>query len=237
MLSLRPLSTAEIQRRGPSGLLDAVHDGQIDLLGVLPPPLPLGQADAIGLIVRSGFPEIRPLSGADRMARYEAYVGSIVGRDVVPVAGIRRPDTLRRLINPLAHRTAEELNVASLCAALGARKETVTGYLDVLSRLGIVHRLGAWTSSGARKEIKIPKTSFHRHAMCLGVARRGWWRLWSWRRSNRTGTPARKLCLLRAREVIAVSRPAMGTLSLAQRATGSGHRGGSPGAGHLFCLR
>jgi uncharacterized protein len=50
--------------------------------------------------------------------------------------------------------------VASLCAALGARKETVTGYLDVLSRLGIVHRLGAWTSSGARKDVKSPKLHF-----------------------------------------------------------------------------
>ena len=159
-LTLRPLSTAEIQRRGPCGLLDAVHDGQTDLLSVLPPPLPFGRADAIDLIVRGGFPEIRLLNGADRMARYEGYVGSIVERDVAPVAEIRRPDTLRRLINQLAHRTAEELNVASLCAALGARKETVTGYLDVLSRLGIVHRLGAWTSSGARKDVKSPKLHF-----------------------------------------------------------------------------
>jgi predicted AAA+ superfamily ATPase len=131
-----------------------------DLLGVLPPPPPFGRADAIDLIIRGGFPEIRPLNGVDRMARYEAYVSSIVERDVAPIADIRRPDTLRRMINQLAHRTAEELNVASLCAALGARKETVTGYLDVLSRLGIVHRLGAWTSSGARKEVKSPKLHF-----------------------------------------------------------------------------
>jgi len=165
-LTLRPLSTAEIQRRGPCELLDAVRDDQTDLLGLLPPPQPFGRADAIDLIVRGGFPEIRPLNGADRMARYDAYVGSIVERDVAPVAEIRRPDTLRRLINQLAHRTAEELNVASLCAALGARKETVTAYLDVLSRLGIVHRLGAWTSSGARKEVKSPKL----HLMDTGCA-------------------------------------------------------------------
>jgi predicted AAA+ superfamily ATPase len=159
-LTLRPLSAAEIQHRGPCVLLDAVQSDATDLLDVLPPPPPFGRADAIDLIVRGGFPEIRPPDGVDRMARYEAYIGSIVERDVAPVAEIRRPDTLRRLINQLAHRTAEELNVASLCTALGARKETVTGYLDVLSRLGIVHRLGAWTSSGARKEVKSPKLHF-----------------------------------------------------------------------------
>ena len=94
------------------------------------------------------------------MARYDSYIGSIVERDVAPVAEVRRPDTLRRMINQLAHRTAEELNVASLSNALGARKETVNTYLDVLSRLGIVHRLGAWTASGARKEVRSPKLHF-----------------------------------------------------------------------------
>jgi predicted AAA+ superfamily ATPase len=159
-LTLRPLSSAEIARRGPCRLLDAIHDDESGFLGALPSPLAFSRADAIEFIVRGGFPEIRPLNGADRMARYDAYVSSIVERDVAPVAEIRRPDTLRRLINQLAHRTAEELNVASLCAALGARKETVTGYLDVLSRLGIIHRLGAWTSSGARKEVRSPKLHF-----------------------------------------------------------------------------
>jgi hypothetical protein len=68
-LILRPLSTAELQRRVPCGLLDAVRDDRTDLLGMLPPPLPFGWADAIDLIVRDGFPEIRPLSDAARMAR------------------------------------------------------------------------------------------------------------------------------------------------------------------------
>ena len=159
-LTLRPLSSAEIQRRGPCRLLDAIRDDPSDLRRALPSPSPFSRADAIELVVRGGFPEIRPLADADRMARYDSYVGSIVERDVAPVADVRRPDALRRLINQLAHRTAEELNVASLCAALGARKETVSGYLDVLSRLGIIHRLGAWTSSGARKEVKSPKLHF-----------------------------------------------------------------------------
>jgi len=165
-LTLRPLSSAEIQRRGPCRLLDAIHHDQSELHGALPPPLPFSRADAIEFVVRGGFPEIRSLNGADRMARYEGYVSSIVERDVAPVADIRRPDALRRLINQLAHRTAEELNVASLCTALGARKETVSGYLDILSRLGIIHRLGAWTSSGARKEVRSPKL----HFMDTGVA-------------------------------------------------------------------
>jgi predicted AAA+ superfamily ATPase len=159
-LTLRPLSAAEIRRAGPCRLLDTVGDDPVGFAKRLPSPAPFQRSDAIDLLVRGGFPEIRPLGDRDRMARYQSYIGSIVERDIAPVAEVRRPDTLRRLINQLAHRTAEELNVTSLGNLLGARKETITTYLDVLSRLGIVHRLGAWTASGARKEVRSPKLHF-----------------------------------------------------------------------------
>lgn len=159
-LTLRPLSAAETMRKGPCLLLDAIGEDPADCLARLPKPTLFTRAEAIDLMARGGFPEIRPLPGADRMARYKSYMNSIVERDVAPVAPVRRPDTLRRLINQLAHRTAEELNVASLCSVLGARKETISSYLDVLSRLGVIHRLSAWTSSGARKDVRSPKLHF-----------------------------------------------------------------------------
>lgn len=158
-LTLRPFSTAEIERAGPCRLLDIAADGAVDLKR-LPALKRFQRSDAIDMLARGGFPEIRSLNDCDRMARYNSYINSIVERDIAPVAEIRRPDTLRRLINQLAHRTSQELNVASLCTALGARQETVNTYLDVLSRLGIVHRLGAWTASGARKEVRSPKLHF-----------------------------------------------------------------------------
>lgn len=159
-LTLRPFSTAEITGKGPCLLLDAVSGHPADCLDRLPTPNALTRVQAIELIVRGGFPEIRGLNDSDRIDRYRSYLDSIVERDVAPVARIRKPDMLRRLIDQLAARTAEEINVANLCRALGARKETVIDYIDILSRLGIVHRLGAWTSSGAKREIKAPKLHF-----------------------------------------------------------------------------
>jgi len=159
-LTLRPFSAAEIAGAGPCRLLDAVSGDPAHCLDALPKPLPVTRAQAIDLIVRGGFPAMRALSDADRMDRHRSYLDSIVERDVAPIADVRKPDMLRRLIDQLAARTAEELNVAALCQALGARKETVNDYLDILSRLSIVHRLGAWTSSGAKREIKAPKLHF-----------------------------------------------------------------------------
>lgn len=163
-LWLWPLSAAEILRAGPCRLLD-IAEASLSPAG-LPVPKPFSRQEAIELLVRGGFPEIRGLEDRDRMARYESYIDSIVERDATPVAPIRKPDTLRRLIQQLAHRTAEELNVAKLCTTLAARQETINTYLDVLSRLGIVHRLGAWTASGARREIRSPKL----HLMDTGCA-------------------------------------------------------------------
>lgn len=159
-LTLRPLSSAEIEHAGPCRLLDAIAEEPMLSVRRLPRAASLQRADAIDLLVRGGFPEIRPLRDRDRISRYRSYVGSIVEQDVAPVAHIRRPDTLRRLIDQLAHRTAEELNVTSLGSALGARQETVNAYLDALSRLGIIHRLGAWTVSGTRREVRAAKLHF-----------------------------------------------------------------------------
>lgn len=159
-LTLRPFSAGEIEGGGPCLLLDAVATTTQVAPTDLPVPPSYRRADAIDLMARGGFPEIRKLDHVDRMDRYGSYLDSIIERDVAAVTQVRKPDVLRRLIDQLAYRTAQELHVAPLGSDVGARSETVNNYLDVLSRLGIVHRLGAWTSSGAKREIKAPKLHF-----------------------------------------------------------------------------
>lgn len=164
-LTLRPLSAAEIEGAGPCRLLDLALAGD-DLATALPEPRPMDREKAVDLIVRGGFPEIRTLDDGDRMDRYASYLDSVVARDVSPFAVVRKPDALRRLLDQAAARTAQELNLTSLCNLLELRKETAAVYLDVFARLGLVHRLGAWTSAGSRKEIKAPKL----HVLDTGCA-------------------------------------------------------------------
>lgn len=159
-LTLRPLSVAEIEEVGPCRLLDVVAQHPRDCVGGLPNPKPFTRAKAIDLMLRGGFPEMRKLHNPDRTDRHISYLDSIIERDVASILQVRKPDSLRRLIDQLAARTAQELNIAALCKALSIRKETVNDYLDILNRLGVVHRLGAWTSSGGMREIKAPKLHF-----------------------------------------------------------------------------
>lgn len=159
-LTLRPLSVAEVQGASPCQLLDRVagHPGQI--LDRIPLPAPFSRGQAMDLVVRGGFPEIRVLQDRLRNNQYISYLDSIVIRDVPVVTPVRKPDLLRRLVDQLAARTAQELNIASLCDAIGARKETVGNWLDTLERLCLVSRLPAWASSEIRRAIHWPKLHF-----------------------------------------------------------------------------
>jgi predicted AAA+ superfamily ATPase len=68
-LTLWPLSAAEVMRGGPCRLPDAIGDAANDSMGRLAVPAPFGRADAIDMIARGGFPEIRPLADTDRIGR------------------------------------------------------------------------------------------------------------------------------------------------------------------------
>lgn len=163
-LTMLPLSGAEIHRAGPARLLDWARAGADP--GSLPSPPRFTRDDYVDLIVRGGYPEIRILGQRARASRYRDYVDAIVDRDVADLLKIRKTDAMRRLIGQLAVRTANELNVQELCNAVALKRDTVEQYLDILSRLSLVARLGSWTSGEVRREVRHPKI----HALDTGLA-------------------------------------------------------------------
>lgn len=165
-LILRPFSAAEVFGSGPCLVLDAVAANPDDPVSLLPRPLGYDRSDVIDLIVRGGFPDMRDLDDRDRGDRYAGYVDSIIERDMSAIHPVRKPDAVRRLVLQAAARTGQELNPSNLARDIGVRLETLTSYIDALTRLGIVLRLGAWTSSKAKREIKSPKL----HLMDTGFA-------------------------------------------------------------------
>ncbi|MGH6999880.1 MAG: ATP-binding protein [Stellaceae bacterium] len=165
-LTLRPFSAAEIFRAGPCKILDAVASDPENPAPLLPRPRACRRADLVDLIVRGGFPEIRHLVGRERIDRFSSYVDSIIERDVSAIHAVRKPDAVRRLIYQAAARTAQELNAWGLAKDLAIKYDTVSDYLDALTRLGILLRLGAWSSSKAKREVKLPKL----HLMDTGLA-------------------------------------------------------------------
>lgn len=159
-LLLRPLSVAEIHNAGPCRLLDAVESTPETIISALPVVKQYSRTAAIELILRGGYPEIRVLDDRQRLERYNGYIDSIVVKDVPVVSPVRKPDLLRRLIDQLAARTAQELNMTNLCNAVGARKETVGSWLDTLERVCLIQRLPSWAPSSAKRAVHWPKLHF-----------------------------------------------------------------------------
>ena len=142
-LTMLPLSTAEIHRAQPPLLFDWAHQDDQPNLENLPAGPVCARSEYIDLILRGGYPEIRALRARARQRRYRDYVDTIVDRDVADILKIRKTDSMRRLIEQLAARTANEVNIQELAGLLGVQRPTLEAYLDVLGKLSLVTRLPA----------------------------------------------------------------------------------------------
>ena len=158
-LKLWPLSVAEIKSRPVSRLVDWAMQNEPNLSQISDPE-PLARSDYIDLILAGGFPETRALPLRSRQRGYRDYIDAVVERDVADITPVRKPDALRILIDQMAARSAQELNTSELAKLTKLQRVTVDQYLDILVRLSMLTKLGAWTSGEGKREIKQPKYHF-----------------------------------------------------------------------------
>lgn len=154
---LQPLSAAELAHQ-PGGFLSDL------LAGRLKPglkPVPAAPADDLPQrILIGGFPEATTRTLSRARAWHRAYLRTLVERDARDVARLRDVGALQRLLELLALRTGELLNVSSLGNELNLRRETVANYLDIAERLFLIRRLQPWHRNEAKRLIKTPKLHF-----------------------------------------------------------------------------
>ena len=158
-LKLWPLSVAEIKRAPVNRLMDWAMQNDPKLQQIAD-PAPVSRSDYIALVLQGGFPETRELPLRSRQRQYRDYIDAVVERDVADITPVRRPDALRILIDQMAARSAQEINVSELSKLTKLQRSTVEQYLDILLRLSMLTKLGAWTSGEGKREIKNPKYHF-----------------------------------------------------------------------------
>lgn len=163
VVQLHPLTAAE-QARVPGHFLKALIAGRLKpSIAATAPRLPLALAERI---VAGGFPEAVSRTPARARAWHREYLRLLIERDVQDVARVRDPAAVGRLLEMLALRTAELLNVSSLGNDLDLRRETVEHYLAACERLYLVRRLLPWHRNPATRLIKTPKV----HLLDTGLA-------------------------------------------------------------------
>lgn len=163
VVQLQPLTAAE-QARAPGRFLAALLGGHLKpAVAATAPEPPLALA---GRVVAGGFPEAVARSPARARVWHREYLRLLLERDVQDVARVRDTAAVGRLLELLALRTAQLLNVSSLGNDLDLRRETVEHYLAVCERLYLVRRLLPWHRNPASRLIKSPKV----HIVDSGLA-------------------------------------------------------------------
>lgn len=163
VLQLHPLTAAE-QAHTDGRLLATL------LAGELKPKIAAADPKALQAlaerVVAGGFPEALTRSPVRARTWHREYLRSLLERDVQDVARVRDIPALGRLLELLALRTAELLNVTSLGNDVGIRRDTVEHYLAVCERLYLVRRLPPWHRNPSNRLIKSPKV----HLVDSGLA-------------------------------------------------------------------
>lgn len=150
---LWPLSQGELEGR-PETLLEHLWAP-----GDLPPVRASLRRDELATrICQGGFPDAVTRTRPERReAWFEAYLATMLQRDVRELAAIERATELPRLFNLLATRTASLLNHAELSRTLGLPQSTLKRYMALFELVFLHRELPAWSGNLSKRLVKAPK--------------------------------------------------------------------------------
>jgi uncharacterized protein len=109
-------------------------------------------------ITSGGMPvALRRPPGRSRSRWFSTYLDLVIERDVLDIARIRQREVLPRLLNVLAARSGNVLNIAAAAETTGIEKSTAENYLQLLEAVFLVHRLPAWGTTLGSRVTRLPK--------------------------------------------------------------------------------
>lgn len=99
------------------------------------------------------YPEVILMEGSAAKASYlQQLVTSYLLKDILSFSGIRQSGKIMALLRLIAYQTGSEVSNTELGNQLGLNKITVESYLDLLTKVFILHKVPAF-SNNPRKEI------------------------------------------------------------------------------------
>ncbi|EOG6901349.1 ATP-binding protein [Flavobacterium psychrophilum] len=81
-------------------------------------------------------------------------VSSYLYKDVLSLAGIRKPEILEKIVRALALQVGNEVSYNEIAQLVGVDKNTVNNYIDLLEKAFVIFRLNSF-SKNLRNEIKL----------------------------------------------------------------------------------
>jgi len=118
----------------------------------------LKKTDYLEVAATGGYPEItRRTSAARRRRWFDAYLETLVQRDIRDIADLERLSELPRLLRMIAARSANVVNVEALARDSRMAGPTFRRYLNLLELTFLVQRVPAWSTSRTARALHSPK--------------------------------------------------------------------------------
>ncbi len=150
VLTLYPLSALEIsQGKG---------DFLARLVGNDFKPGTIKRKLGVGAIIRQAtFPEITDQADSRRRQWFEAYITTILQRDVRQIADIAKLGILPNLLKVLAARAGGLINEADIARAIGQNAVTTKNYRILLQMMFLAFDVKPWFRNIGKRLVKAPK--------------------------------------------------------------------------------
>ena len=104
-------------------------------------------------IVYGSYPEVVGMTSNTMKEEYlRDLVNAYLLKDILAIDGLRNTAKMNRLLQLVAFQIGSEVSYEELGKQLGMHRETVEKYLDLLSKVFVVYKLGAF-SRNMRKEV------------------------------------------------------------------------------------
>ncbi|MDP1830504.1 MAG: ATP-binding protein [Geothrix sp.] len=153
ILTLWPLAQSELDGV-ESGFVDACFQGEPQRLIVAK----LDRRDLRERVLAGGYPEaVARKRHSARTRWFEAYLTTLIQRDLRDLAAIEGVAALPRLLQSVALRVGSPLNLADLGRTLGLNQVTLKRYLTLFERLYLVKQLPPWFENLGKRLAKTPK--------------------------------------------------------------------------------
>ena len=109
-------------------------------------------------VLQGSFPiALQKRSSEDRFRWADDYLESVLGRDLEDLVKIRNKNALRRVLELVAARSGQVLNLQNLADSAGVNRLTADSYIELLNSVFTTQELPAWGTTLGSRTSKRPK--------------------------------------------------------------------------------
>lgn len=118
------------------------------------------QNKLVSKVLSGGYPSVMKLTESRRTGWHNAYVRSIVERDIKDVVQVNKFFELNRLIRVLALLASNEFIPTAVAEKVQLDRKTVSRYVSALEQIYLLKQVPAWHRNELKRMVKKPKLHF-----------------------------------------------------------------------------